>query len=102
MVRRLQIYRDPEAPLTRGDCEDGPRPCPWIACRYHVAIRDITPDGKIKWTPNWINKPTCTLDIADEGEQSLADIARLYGVSREWIRQLEEIALRKLRRLPKG
>lgn len=35
-------------PKTRGDCMTGPRPCPWLACRYHTAI-DVHPEtGAIK------------------------------------------------------
>jgi hypothetical protein len=26
----------PELPVTRGDCVDGPRPCPWLRCRHHL------------------------------------------------------------------
>lgn len=27
-----------KVPTTRGDCVDGPRPCPWVRCRFHLAI----------------------------------------------------------------
>lgn len=30
----LEIQR----PLTRADCVDGPRPCPWVGCRHHLLI----------------------------------------------------------------
>lgn len=27
-----------QRPQVRGDCENGPRPCPWVSCEYHLAI----------------------------------------------------------------
>jgi hypothetical protein len=38
---------------------------------------------------------SCSLDVADSGGETLAAVGELLGVSRERIRQLEEIALRK-------
>jgi hypothetical protein len=29
----------PDRPRTRADCIDGPRPCPWYGCRYHLGIK---------------------------------------------------------------
>ena len=25
-------------PITRADCIDGPRPCPWVSCRHHLLL----------------------------------------------------------------
>jgi hypothetical protein len=41
---------------------------------------------------------TCSLDVADRGPHTLEEIARLYGVTRERIRQIEEKALERLRK----
>ncbi len=30
-------YRAPR-PRTRAECIDGPRPCPWVSCRHHLAL----------------------------------------------------------------
>lgn len=27
-----------QRPRTRGDCKDGPRPCPWVSCRHHLLL----------------------------------------------------------------
>jgi len=27
-----------DRPKTRGECEGQPRPCPWVGCRYHLAL----------------------------------------------------------------
>lgn len=42
MARR----RHPDAPRTRGDCIDGPRPCPWVGCEYHLLLY-IDGDGAL-------------------------------------------------------
>jgi hypothetical protein len=36
-----------ERPRTRGECRAGPRPCPWIGCRYHLLI-EVTPSGALQ------------------------------------------------------
>lgn len=41
---------------------------------------------------------TCALDVADEGGKTLAEVAEIWGLVRERVRQIEEVALRKLRR----
>jgi hypothetical protein len=28
-----------EQPRTRDECRDGPRPCPWVSCRFHLLVR---------------------------------------------------------------
>lgn len=30
-------------PRTRADCLDGPRPCPWVACRHHLLFEVARP-----------------------------------------------------------
>lgn len=27
-----------QRPRTRGECKDGPRPCPWVSCRHHLLL----------------------------------------------------------------
>src|ERR1019366_2346037 len=36
-----------ERPKTRGDCVDGPRPCPWAGCRQHLYL-EVNPTGNMK------------------------------------------------------
>ena len=88
-------------PRTRGECVDGPRPCPWAGCKYHLAL-DVNPEtGTIK-----INRPdlevwelehSCALDIADVGGLTLEATGLIANLTRERIRQLEIIGLVKLR-----
>lgn len=79
-------------PRTRGDCEDGLRPCPFVSCRYHLYL-DITPAGSIK-----INFPevepgdlahTCSLDVAARGGATLQEVAGMLNLTRERVRQVE-------------
>ena len=88
------------APATRADCLDGPRPCPWVGCRFALFL-DVNPkSGSIQF--NWPElEPgdldhSCALDLADAGPQSLEDIGTMLGVSRERARQIETQALTSL------
>ena len=84
-------------PRTRGDCINGPRPCPWISCRHHLYFSAIKRNLHPAWPglePDEMSE-TCSLDVADRSETTLADIARLMNLSRERVRQLESDALAK-------
>jgi len=89
-------------PKTRADCPprvDGVRVCPWVGCRYHLGI-DVDTHGRMRvlHEPPWEADPCCVLDVADERECSLEEIAKLLGgLSRERIRQHQVIGQRKIR-----
>lgn len=88
----------PLRPLTRGDCINGPRPCPWRDCRYHLQHQDAHTGAG---APNKLGPgdiETCSLDVADGGEQTLLVVGSLLGVVRERVRQIETQAIQKLRR----
>lgn len=83
-------------PRTRGDCADGPRPCPWVGCRHHLAI-EVGAGGSLK-----LNFPdlevhemgeTCSLDVADRGAVTLHEAGVHVGLTRERVRQIENSAL---------
>ena len=94
-------------PLTRGDCEGGPRPCPLASCKHHLAL-DIHPrTGSIKLNfPDlevWEMRETCALDVAERIycrgiDATWEEIGELLNVTREAARLIEHSALRKLRR----
>lgn len=74
-------------PQTRGDCIDGPRPCPFVACVHHLYLDVNEETGGIK-----LNFPdlepdemrwSCSLDIADAGGVSLEVVAMLMNLTRE-------------------
>jgi hypothetical protein len=86
-VLKLETIQ-PHAPRTRGECINGPRPCPWLDCRYHLhRVGDFAKAADTE---------TCSLDVADRGEHTLADVAKITGLSVEWIRQIELGALEQL------
>jgi hypothetical protein len=83
---------------TRGECLGRERPCPRVSCKHHLYL-DVTKAGGIT-----VNRPedvmdlevTCSLDVADDGPHSLEEIALLLGITRERVRQIEEVALLKV------
>ena len=77
-------------PRTRGDCEGGVRPCPWVSCKYH--LWHDRQDDDVFSLPE-----TCALDVGQHGPHSRDEIGALLGLSRERIRQYEVAAVEKLR-----
>lgn len=105
-VVRLPVLSDAEArrrPVTRGDCVDGPRPCPWVSCSHHSihgvllgeAGRELTEDQVVEAIEAM--SASCTLDVADEGGVTLEAVGEPWGVTRERIRQLEARALKRVK-----
>jgi len=89
----------PDRPRTRGDCVDGPRPCPWVGCRHHLYLeaRGNTIALNFEGEPDEMSE-TCSLDVAGRGETNLEDVGAIWGVTGEWIRRLELDAKAKLRK----
>lgn len=88
-ARRVRLRRYPALP----ECvDDSPADggCPHTECRYHLAHR-----GPWEHAPH----PTrdCSIDVANEGPHTLAQMATFLGLTTERARQLEEQALEQLR-----
>lgn len=105
----LRDEKDETRPRTRGECEGGPRPCPWVSCKYNLYL-DVGKDGSLKLAspgrePHEVPDDwSCALDVAERGGSSLEDIGNALNVGRERVRQIEETALehvlRRARRTP--
>lgn len=110
---------DPVRPRVRADCKDGPRPCPWFGCKFHLAL-DITENGSVtvlggsRLSANPSDAAieafvleaferlsvvsSCVLDVVQRNPDgvTLREIGGALDVSRERIRQIERKALRPL------
>ena len=95
----------PPRPQTRGDCREGPRPCLWVGCRYNLYLEVNRSGSIVVHDPDrepWELAESCALDVAERGGTSLEQIGRLFGLTRERVRQIESAALRKLLRRFRG
>jgi hypothetical protein len=98
-----------QRPLTRAWCEDGPRPCPFVSCVHHLYLDVSGTSGAIK-----VNFPdvdvenleelpeTCSLDVAENGGETLERVANILNLTRERVRQIEARALEQVRAVLRG
>ncbi len=105
---RLPVIVDDGAaarPRTRGECQNGERPCPWVSCTEHAIHGvlmghpggDIGADAAVSLLETM--PETCTLDVADQGDAgTLEAVSNMWGITRERIRQIEGKALVRLDR----
>jgi hypothetical protein len=88
---------DIERPKTRGECENGERPCPFVSCKWHLYLHVNPTSGSIHLTYPTLEvdeiAETCALDIADRGGSVLEYVADVLNLTRERIRQIEIMAL---------
>jgi hypothetical protein len=91
-----------DRPRTRGECFQVPRPCPHVSCSYNLYLDVDERSGQLKLNSPGLDPDevslSCALDVAGDGPRSLEEVGELLGVSRERIRQIEEVALSKLQR----
>ncbi|MFN3200042.1 MAG: sigma factor-like helix-turn-helix DNA-binding protein [Bradymonadia bacterium] len=114
----------PTKPRTRAECDSVPRPCPFVSCKYNLAIR--LSDGDIRFssahtghshgdqrTPyqrleelinnvvDGVHGTNCALDYADrvaKGDQmSTESVGKVLGYTREMVRQIQKSGLQKIR-----
>lgn len=98
----LDIVHLPDRPKTRADCVNGPRPCPWVGCRYHLYL-DVNPStGSIRFNFPRENpedlEHSCVLDLAESCIE-LKHIAELFNISKQRVHQIENKALDKFKKL---
>jgi hypothetical protein len=111
-VRRLEMaesddFGDVHPPTTYGDCQalglgTKENPCPWARCKHNLAI-DVNPEnGSI--TTRFPDKDideldaTCAIRQAEEGPLHLWRVGELMNITRERVRQIEAVALKKAAR----
>jgi hypothetical protein len=107
--RELELGRllypevDVERPVTRADCANGERPCPFVSCKHHLFLDVSARTGAIKLNfPDlevWEMTETCALDVADRGGTTLEEVGAIMNLTRERIRQVEVKGLAKLEAL---
>ena len=103
-IRQANEVLSASAPFRPGDrqqCKQGPRPCPYVSCKFHLYL-DVHPEtGSIKLNfPDlevWEMAETCALDVADRGGTTLEEVGDILNLTRERIRQVEVLGLQKLR-----
>ena len=98
---RLQDELWYERPKTRADCVDGPRPCPWVSCKYHLYldVKEETQSIKLNF-PHlevWEMEQTCALDVAEQGGLTLEEVGHILNLTRERVRQVEVGGLEHLK-----
>lgn len=79
------------------------RPCLFVGCTASNYLDENSASGSVKFNhptrePGDIRKDSCSLDVADDGPATLDRAGEAIGVVRERARQVEEIALVKIRR----
>jgi hypothetical protein len=112
-----------QRPRTRAECVDGPRPCPWAGCRWHLLLDRSEPQQPGQPHASRLQRLrdaegpeaealverladeaagliwSCALDVADQGARSLEEVAEaLGGLTRERARQIETKALRRVKK----
>lgn len=104
-------------PQRRIDCAEAARPCPWIACRWHLAepsvnlrsirvLGEVLPhDADAAETDAFAERAaeavaamteSCALDVADRDAATLDGVGSALGVTRERVRQIEGRAMTAL------
>lgn len=97
-VRKKRPQKPDWRPETRGDCLSGPRPCPFIGCKYHLGLEVRRSALVLQRGIDFESMTyTCALDVADEGQHTSMEVAELLGMSRQRVSQIEMEALAKMR-----
>jgi len=94
------LQEHPERPRLRRDCVNGPRPCRFLSCTHHLMLEVSAWGGLLTNHPGLELEEleeSCALDVAERGEHTLECVGKYLGITRERARQIEVLALSKLR-----
>lgn len=99
---RRKIVR--RAPEKRCQCEDVPRPCPFVGCVYSMFL-NVTAAGSIQFICGTRDPTTmpanmsCALDIIEERKSlSMREISEIWNVTKQRVAQIEILAIEKIRK----
>ena len=105
LMEPVDYPKDACRPMKRSECKGGPRPCPFVSCRFNNYLT-VTSRGYISLTyegrePDEVPPElSCAEDMADRAragqEVTLEEIGTALGIRRERARQLVDLALAKL------
>lgn len=101
------VMAEDQFPRTRAECEDGPRPCPWMRCRYHLWL-EIRKSGSLKFMhmkpalalarntefPEGL-PPSCALDEAEKGAMTLRQVAERVGLTNQRVEQILQDVIKR-------
>lgn len=103
------LYDEVVRPRTRGDCECGPRPCPWVSCKHHLYLYLTETSGTTEGghsirlifprVPVWEMPFTCALDVVQGGELTLEEIGVMLNMTGERVRQIVEKSVERVKHL---
>ncbi len=77
-------------PATRAGCAELPRPCPVVVCRHNLALERLRGRSPVR------DDSACSLDYAAGDGMTLQEIADVFGMTRERIRQVQVLGLANL------
>lgn len=87
-------------PVVRDICLTGARPCVYVTCPNNLYLDVNENNGSITYNfPDLEPEQmvvTCTLDVAREGGITLEETGKNLNLTRERIRQIESVAMKKL------
>lgn len=101
-IGRLLYPEKVDRPRTRGDCEWGIRPCPYVGCQYHLYLDMGRAGRSIKYNfpgaEPWDMQQSCALDIANASAHKglkLELVGRVMNLTRQAVDLIQNKALAK-------